>query len=181
MDARTKNLTLRICQAAVIAGLLFAGQVALAGIPNVELVTVIIIVSAVVFPPAVTFSAVAVFCTCEWLLWGFGYWVISYYIYWPLLAGASLTLRLIKKPLAKNAVAVAIAVVMTAFFGVLTSLVDITMAGVPSDIFWEYLGIKYVVGIWFYVTHIVSNTVIVAVLFTPLTKAGETVERLRGN
>lgn len=161
----------RIAQTAVIAAILLAGQVALRVIPNVEIVTMVIIVAAFVFPPVVSVGAAVVFATGEWLIYGFGYWVAAYYIYWPMLAVAATLLKLISKPQLRSIAATVIAVVLTAFFGVLTSIVDAAFASNLSKMFFVYFPIIYMRGIWFYVTHIVSNAVIVSLLFSPLSRA----------
>lgn len=105
------------------------------------------------------------------MIYGFGYWVVAYYIYWPLLAAIASLLKLIRNPLPRNIAATVIAVVITTFFGVLTSVVDAAFASNLSKTFVIYFPIIYMRGIWFYVTHIVSNAVIVPLLFNPLSKA----------
>lgn len=162
---------LRIVMPALIAALLLSGQVALAIIPNVEVVTLIVIVSAYVFSPGVTIIAVLVFCTGEWLIYGFGYWVVSYYIYWPLLTAVSLILKLLKNTWLRNIIAVLIAAVLTTFFGVMTSAVDtVVVSGFNVD-FFDYFPIIYIRGAYFYIVHIVSNSITIGCLFTPLSLA----------
>jgi len=158
-----------IVQSAAIAALLLAGQVALRVIPNVEIVTVVIIVSAFVFRARVTVLSAIVFCTGQWFIYGFGYWVVAYYIYWPLLAFVSLSLKLCKNKAVCNILAVILAVVLTSFFGVLTTATDVIMSGLSRD-FFTFFVVIYVRGVYFYITHIVSNAVIVALLFSPLAK-----------
>lgn len=163
--------TKRIAQTGIIAAILLAGQVALQFIPNVEIVTVIIIVAAFVFPPSVSIMASVIFATGEWLIYGFGYWVVAYYIYWVLLALVATSLKLIRNPKKRNIIAVVIAVVQTAFFGVLTSAIDAAFASNMSRLFFTYFPIIYARGVWFYVTHIISNAIIVGLIFTPLSKS----------
>jgi len=166
-----------LCQSGIIAAILIAVQVALRVIPNVEAVTVIIIVCAVTFPFGVVFPAVLAFCTGEWLIYGFGYWVVAYYIYWPLLALACLLLKLVEKPLLQTIAATLIAAVMTTFFGVLTSAIDACFAVNSFKLWRVYFPIVYVRGAVFYITHIVSNTVVTALLFLPLTTAMKNFRR----
>jgi hypothetical protein len=66
--------------------MLTGGKLALSAIPNVEIVTLIILLTASVLGLTVALSVTLIFCTVEILLWGFGYWVFAYYVYWPLLA-----------------------------------------------------------------------------------------------
>jgi len=156
---------------AVIAAMLLAGQVGLRFIPNVEIVTVIIMVSAFTFPFYVSIAAAFAFCAGQLLIYGFGTWVPAYFIYWPLLAAASLSLKLIKKPVVRTVAAVAAAVIFTTLFGVLTSAVDGLMIFGFSAEFLTYFPIVYMRGIYFYIVHIISNAIIVAVLFPLLSRA----------
>lgn len=151
--------------------MMLAGQVALKLIPNVEIVTVIIIVCAYAFPPVVSILATLAFCTGEWLIYGYGYWVIAYYIYWPSLAAFSLLLKRINNGKLRNASAAFTAAFFTALFGVLTAAVDTVLASGFSENFLIHFPIIYARGIYFYITHIVSNTIITALLFPLLTNA----------
>lgn len=158
----------KIVLPAVIAAILIVVKEALAFIPNVEAVTLIIVVCAYVFPARTTIFASIVFCTGEWLIYGFGYWVVAYYIYYPLLAATALFLKLVKKPIWRAVAATAIAVVLTAFFGVLTSAVDALFIVGFKNVFFKYFAVIYARGIYFYLTHIISSFVTVSVLFTPI-------------
>ncbi|MCL2675258.1 MAG: hypothetical protein FWE84_01530 [Firmicutes bacterium] len=165
-----QSATRVMMQTALIAAILVAGKESIALIFGVEVVTLTIIVCAFVFPPRVSITAAVVFCTLEWLIYGFGYWVVAYYLYWPPLALVASLLRLVKKTLPRNILAVVIAVTVTAFFGVLTSVVDAAFASFGEwRLFFVYFPIIYIRGVWFYAPYIVSNGVIVGVLFTPLT------------
>ena len=70
-------------------------------------------------------------------------------------------------------VATLIAVLCTAFFGVLSTGIDVIFAGaygVPKSELGKLYSAYYVRGIWFYVVHVVSNLLIVTALYIPLTK-----------
>ena len=159
----TKNIVLM----ALVAAILSVGKIALAGIPNVEVVTITIFAFTYVFGPKITLPATFVFCTVETIIWGFAPWVLSYFVYWPVLA---IAVFLNTKLIDKNNVLVPpiLAFIMTLFFGVLTTLVDtIFYSGGKS--FGKFFASMYVRGINFYLVHVVSNTIIVTLLFIPLT------------
>jgi hypothetical protein len=173
LNERQKKSALFIARPAILAALLLAGQVALRLIPNVEVVTLFLMVAAFVFPPSVALIASVVFCAGEFLIYGFGYWVVAYFIYWPLLVIVSFTLKRIKDDSKRGLTAILIAAFMTTFFGVLTSLIDALFATGFSDmkLFLVYFPIVYVRGIYFYIVHVVANVAIVAFFFNPLSYA----------
>jgi energy-coupling factor transport system substrate-specific component len=161
----TKNVVLT----GFLAAALTAGKLALAFVPNVEIVTVLILVYATVFGFRAVF-AVLIFCTVEILLYGFGTWVYLYYIYWSALCAIACVL--LKRP---RPVAAAIyAVIMTFLFGIIDTVINVVfaaLAGVPRyqllNLFIGY----YARGIWFCAVHIVSNALVVSALYRPLVAA----------
>lgn len=148
----------------VMAATLEAVKLAVSALPNVELVSLLLALYGYVFGLSGVLAAV-VFVAAEILVWGLNTWVISYIIYWPLLA---LLFWLIGKKISNRFILTGIAVVMTFFFGILTSLVDIGLVSGYWDNFRERFMIYYLRGTWFYVTHIVCNAVVFITLFKPL-------------
>ncbi|MDR1765117.1 MAG: hypothetical protein LBR77_03315 [Lachnospiraceae bacterium] len=82
----------RIARMALLGAVLYVAQVALAFLPNVELVSLLLICYTMVFGKD-AFLCAAVFVLCELLQWGFGVWWLSYLYVWPLLVLAALLLR----------------------------------------------------------------------------------------
>lgn len=164
-----KSTAKYLCYVAVMAATLTVSKLALSFIPNVEVVTLLIICYASVFGRRYTIFATMIFCAVETAIYGFGTWVLLYFIYWNLLAVVS-SLSLTKP---KLYIAVIIAVLFTASFGVISTGIDVVFAGVygvPKSDLGRLFGAYYVRGVWFYVTHVVSNLLIVSALYLPLTK-----------
>ena len=165
-----KDATKKAALTGVLAALLIGVKWALAPIPNIEAVTILLATFAFVFGPFVSVIAAVVFVLEETLAWGFNTWAISYFIYWLLVAfvfsllGFALKSR---KPLFKVIVATAAAMALTAFFGVLTSMIDVGLftGGVN---FWQRFAIMYGRGIVFFALHIACNLVLFAACFNPL-------------
>lgn len=138
------------------------GKLALAVLPNIEVVTILLALYGYVFG----FHGVAaafVFVSIEPLIYGFNTWVVSYYLYWPLVA---LVFMILAKMRVKNRFLITlVAVLMTAWFGVLTSLVDIGLLSGFWDNFWYRFSIYYARGAVFYAVHIASNAVLFPFLF----------------
>ena len=106
----------------IMAATVECGKLALSFLPNVEVVTLLLAVYGYVFGYAGALAAL-VFVSIEPLIYGFGSWVISYSVYWPLVA---FVFCLLAKAKVRSRLAVtATAVSLTVFFGVLTSFVDV--------------------------------------------------------
>ncbi|MGI6702013.1 MAG: hypothetical protein ACOX3U_06125 [Christensenellales bacterium] len=160
-----RNHTVRIAIIANCAALLTIGKLALSFIPNIEVVTLFIILFATAFG-LTALPSVFVFCTVEMLLYGVNYWVIPYYIYWPLLCVVFILIR--NKELNAFIIA-AVAAGMTVIFGALTTATDaLFLNDFRLDLFFRYFGIYYARGVYFFITHIVSNFIIVLFLYKPL-------------
>ena len=167
--------TREVVQTALMTALLLVVKEAMCVAPaNVELVTVLIMVSAVSLRPRATLLAVLAFCTVQPMLWGYGYWVVSYFIYWPLLALAAMPLRRVKNAAARTVAAVLLAAAFTAMFGVLTSAVEVLFIWGAGD-FATYFPVNYLRGLLlpypFFLVHIASSIATVGLLFYPLARA----------
>lgn len=165
-----------VVKVAVMSAMLTALKFALSFIPNVEVVTLLIMVYAAVFGALYTLPAVCVFCAVEVAIYGFGSWVLLYFVYWPALALLCCALFRRRRSLL---VAVAIAAVMSALFGVLSACTDtlFVAVGFPGLDFGAYWAAYYVRGLYFDLVHAVSNFCVVGLLFLPLCAAGDKIRR----
>lgn len=162
--------TIFVARVALIAALLTVGKMAFAAVPNVEVVTVLIIVYGATLGLPYALTATFVFCTVEMAIWPPHTWVLLYYIYWPMLAVVS-SLVLRKSNLLRTAVfAVIIAVVGSFLFGLLSACIDTLFCVgnlTPADLRAYWIA-YYLRGVYFDVVHMISNGIIVGVLFVPL-------------
>ena len=148
-----------LVETAVMSAMLVAGKLALSFIPNVEVVTTLVIVFGVSFG----FKAVAatlIFCTADMFLYAFSIDVaIAYFIYWDALAAtAAIMSRLgIKAGYAY----LILAFVGTLTFGVLTTLTFSLIYSAP-------FAPVYVAGLPFYAAQLLSSLVFMSVGFAPL-------------
>lgn len=147
-----------IARIALLSALLYVSQVTLAFLPNVELVSFLIIVYTLVFGRE-TFLTILVFNLFELVQWGFGTWWVSYLYVWPLLCLLVLFLkRLVKEEFLIWSM---VAGVFGLMFGSLFTLVYI-----PVDP--HYALTYWISGLPWDVTHCVGNFVIMLVLGKPL-------------
>lgn len=162
---KRKSPALTIALVGVMAATLECGKLALSFIPNVEVVTILSALYGYVFGFC-GIAAALVFVSIEPLIYGFGTWVIAYYIHWPTVA---LVFMLLAKMKIRNRwIITSNALFLTAWFGVLSSLVDVGLFSGTFERFWYRFGIYYVRGIGFYVTQLICNAILFPLLFSYL-------------
>lgn len=142
---------------ALFAALMVAVQVAMAGLPNIELVTLLTILVTVHLGWKAMFST-AVFVILEGLLYGFGIWWFNYIYVWPILVCLTMALRRFSHPVLWTTVAG----VYGLMFGTLCSAPYFLTGGWAA-------GVSYIAaGIPYDITHCIGNLVSTALLFYPL-------------
>ena len=155
----------RVALVGICAATIECGKLALAAVPNVEVVTLLTSLYGFTFGIWGVLATV-IFVMIEPLIWGFGSWMVTYFIYWPLL---SLCFMLLGRARVRSrAVITAAALVFTLFFGILSSLVDVGLFSGYFDNFFYRFGIYYARGIVFYAVQTATNAVIFPLLFIPL-------------
>lgn len=161
-NSKKRTVARSLALVGIMAATAECGKLALSFLPNVEVVTLLLALYGYVFG-GLGVTAAFVFVSIEPLIWGFNTWVVSYYLYWPLVA---LVFMILSKFKIKNRVIIASsAVLLTFFFGILTALIDVGLLSGAFDNFAYRFGIYYARGIVFYIVQIVSNAVIFMLLF----------------
>lgn len=151
---------------ALMAAILFVVQVIMSGLPNIELVSLLVILFTVTFPRNI-WGALAVFCVLEGVFYGFGTWWLMYLYVWPILALITYIFR-------KNDSVFFWCVLSGAFglaFGFLCSLSYLIVGGVPMMLSW------WISGIPFDFIHCFANVLTMLVLFKPLKSALNRIAR----
>ena len=157
----------KIALIALMASMLIVGKFALSFIPNVEVVTTLVICFAFVFKFDSVFATL-VFCTADVLIYPPSLdVVISYFLYWNLL---SLMIATMSSLNVKNEwVYFIVSLIMTLIFGVITSFFF-------SLLFKVNFFAVYIAGVYFYLIQIISTTVFMLVAFKPLTNTLEKIK-----
>ena len=143
----------------MLGALTFGAKVAMSGLPNIEPVSLMVMLMAVVFGWKALYP-VYLYVLLEILLYGINLWNINYLYIWTILAVAAIFMRRLKNPLW-------FALLSGAFgmaFGLLCCPVYAVMGGFDYAIRW------WVAGIAFDVPHMIGNFVIALLLFSPLRK-----------
>ena len=148
----TRKLVALSLLAAVMVGL----QVALAALPNIEAVSLLVMVYTVVLGSGVAYI-LAVFVVLEMLLWGVHTWVLSYLYVWAVLAALAWLLRRMESRLGWALLSGAYGL----SFWALCALVYLPVGG------WRMFAATWVAGIPFDLLHCGGNFVMALLLFRP--------------
>ena len=153
MKLNTKEIALF----GILGGLTFAAKVVMMGLPNIEPVTIMVMLFAVTFGKKSLYP-IYVYVLLECILYGLNLWSINYLYVWAILAFASWLLKDIKSPLGWALLSAAFGL----SFGILCAPVYAVAGGFAFAVAW------WINGIPFDLIHGASNFFIVLVLFNPL-------------
>lgn len=148
----------KLTRVALLGATLYVSQIGLAFLPNVELVSLLIILYTLVFGKE-ALLIVAVFNIFEGLQWGFGLWWISYLYTWPLLC---LVILLLKKLIKEEFLVWA---VVSGMFGIAFGAL-FAVAYIPVDA--HYALTYWITGLPWDVWHGVWNFLLMLLLGKPL-------------
>ncbi len=139
------------------AAVLFALQISMIHLPNIELVSLMVILYTLVLGKRVL-NILITFTILEGIFHGFGVWWVSYLYIWPVLAGLTALMKRLGAPDWGYGI---LSCLFGFSFGFLCSLPY--LAGGPGAMFaW------WIAGIPFDIVHGISNLIIGLVLFRPI-------------
>ena len=141
----------------VLGALTFGAKVAMSGLPNIEPVSLMVMLFAVVFGWKGLYP-VYLYVLMEVMLYGINLWNINYLYIWAILFVAAIGMRKVRS----GWLWALLAGVFGMAFGLLCSPVYIAIGGVDYAIRW------WLSGIAFDIPHAIGNFVIALVLFVPL-------------
>ena len=154
------RLTLRqIALFGVLGALTFGAKVAMSGLPNIEPVSLMVMLFAVVFGWKGLYP-VYLYVAMEVMLYGINLWNINYLYIWTVLFVAAWLCRQLKHPL----LWALLSGVFGMAFGLLCSPVYMAIGSFDYGVRW------WLSGLAFDVPHAIGNFVIALILFVPLRK-----------
>ena len=148
-----------ICLFGVLGALTFAAKYAMSALPNIEPVSLMVMLFAVTFGIKALFP-IYLYVGMEILFFGLGLWNFNYLYIWAILAVIAWFVRRMEHPLGWAM----LSGVYGLLFGLLCAPVDAVIGG------FAYAGAKWVSGIPFDLLHCGGNFIIALVLFDPLRK-----------
>ncbi len=141
----------------ILGAMTFAMKVVMAPLPNIEPVSLTVMVYAAVFGLKAMYP-IYIYVVMEILYYGLGTWNFCYLYIWGILAVTAWAFRNMKQPLAWAI----LSGVFGLLFGLLCAPVDAFIGGLG------YAVTKWASGIPFDIAHCVGNFCIALVLFRPL-------------
>ena len=162
MKRQTYRPALAVSLVGIMAAMLECIKLALSFLPNIEALTLFTALFGYAFG-WLGIAASVVFVMIEPLIYGFGSWTISYFLYWPFVAFTFMMLR--RLGVKGRIIPTLVAALSTLWFGVLTSLVDVGLLMGVFDNFFYRLSILYARGIVFYALQLGCNIVLFLLLF----------------
>lgn len=166
IDSNKKQLAITSAKQVAFIGVMAAtiecAKLVLAVLPNIEVVTILCALYGYTFGIYGIWAAV-IFVCIEPLIWGLGSWVITYALYWPLVA---FIFMILSKRRVKNRIILTLSAVgLTIFFGLLSAVVDTAFFVGINEYYFKNILIYYLRGIGFYATQIATNAVLFPTLF----------------
>ena len=141
----------------ILGALTFALKFAMAALPNIEPVSLLMIVFGAVFGLKALYPCY-VYVAMEILTFGIGTWNINYLYIWALIVLAAWLMRKTEQPLAWAL----LSGVFGLFFGAFCAPVDVVIGG------WSYAISKWISGIPFDALHCGGNFVLALIMYKPL-------------
>lgn len=156
---RSKNTAQELVILALCTALILVLQIALAGLPNIEMVSLLIMLYAKTFRSK-SLYIIYVFALLEGVFYGFHIWWISYLYVWTILAVAVMILHKFKSPIVWAVVAGSFGLL----FGMLCAVPYLIMGGPAMALTY------WISGMPFDLIHCISNFTICMLLWNPLLK-----------
>ncbi len=141
----------------VLGALTFAAKYAMSFLPNIEPVSLMVMLFAVVFGGKWVYP-VFLYVAMEILFYGISLWNINYLYIWAVLALAACCMKKMRHPLGWALLSGAFGLL----FGALCGIVDVFIGG------FGYALTKWISGIPFDIAHCGGNFVIALLLFVPM-------------
>ncbi len=146
----------------VLGAVTFAAKYVMAVLPNIEPVSLMVMLFAVTFGAKALYP-IFLYVAMEILFYGLGTWNVMYLYIWPCLGILAYGLREMKRPLGWAVLSGAFGLM----FGAMCMPVDIVIGG-PG-----YALSKWISGIPFDIAHCIGNFVMAMILFLPMRRLME--------
>lgn len=157
MDKRITPAAREAALFGMLGALTFGTKVVMMGLPNIEPVSLLVMLFAVTFGKKALFP-ICVYILLELSLFGFGLWTAAYVYIWPLLSLAAWLLRDMGSPLGWALLSGGFGLL----FGALCAPVCLLAGGPAFALSW------WLSGIPFDLVHCAGNFVLALALFVPL-------------
>ena len=153
-----RRLTLRVTALfGILGGMTFLAKMVMAGLPNIEPVSLMVMLFAVTFGRKALYPIYA-YVLLEFVLYGLNLWSVNYLYIWLILAAAAWLLRGMTHPLGWA--------LLSGVFGLLFGMLCAPVYAVTGG--WAFAVSWWISGIPYDLAHCAGNFVLTLVLFVPL-------------
>lgn len=152
--------TISLVRIAFLATILIVSKELLSFLPNIELVSLLVIIYSKLLVKEDSYLVVVLFVLVQGVLYGFGDWMIGYFISWPLLVFLT---RLLKNHLITYLRIAIFSGIFGLSFGIFFTLPYLMVS-------LNYAVGYYIKGIFFDGIHAIGNFIIAVLLYDPLYK-----------
>ena len=159
LDERISSAARETALFGMLGGLTFGAKLVMMGLPNIEPVSLLVMLFAVTFGKKALFP-VFVYVLLELAVFGIGLWTAAYVYIWPLLAVVACLLRKMHTPLGWAM----LSGLFGLLFGALCTPVCLFTGGPAFALSW------WISGIPFDLAHCAGNFALALILFSPLRK-----------
>lgn len=156
----------KITRIALLSAILYVVKVALDFLPNVEMVSFLVIIYTLLFGTE-AFFIVTVFNMFEFIQWGFGVWWVSYLYVWPLLVLITLIVQKLLIKAGHNQEEFVLWAIVSGGFGLIFGSL-FAIAYLPVDP--AYALSYWISGLLWDVWHALCNFIIMLVIGRPVYK-----------
>lgn len=150
--------TISLVRIAFLATILIVSKELLSFLPNIELVSLLVIIYSKLLVKEDSYLVVVLFVLVQGVLYGFGDWMIGYFISWPLLVFLT---RLLKNHLNTYLRIAIFSGIFGLCFGIFFTLPYLMVS-------LNYAVGYYIKGIFFDGIHAIGNFIIAVLLYDPL-------------
>lgn len=179
MTDKQRISTRELVLMALLSAALTAGKMALAAIPNIEIVSLLLIIYALSFGMVKGVIISVIFTLTDCFIYGFNTWTVMYFVVWPVLVVITCLARplLDRLRIGKGEKGLAAGQllgysVMSAIygfaFGFMCAIIEAAFMGGSHGGYFKYLIAYWVSGLPFDALHCAGNFCVALVLFLPL-------------
>lgn len=158
-----KIKTKEICLYGILGVILFTLKFAMSSLPNVEPVSLLLIIYTVTFGIKALYPLV-VYVLLEFLIYGFGFWSIAYLYIWLILV----IIAIIILKITKNSTNFLLWSLVSGIFGLTFGALYIPLYTISSG--FTFAITWWISGVPFDIIHCVANFILCIILFKPITR-----------
>ena len=151
-----------MCLYGILGAMLFALKFAMSPLPNIEPVSLLLIIYTIVFGIKAIYP-LGIYIILEFLIYGFNFWSIAYLYIWLILIIAVI----IVSKITKNNLSPLLWALVSGIFGMLFGALYIPLCIISGG--FAFAATWWISGLPYDIVHCVANFILCIILFKPIT------------